>query len=252
MKDPVPPIIQPTVERQESKREDNPFEDEVVAKAWINSVEGEQGMVRDKEIYPLLKTWVTEVQPDTLIEIGSGQGICSEKIGDQKGKYVGVEPSLPLVNRAKEMYQHPNRDFVVGNAYALPVGDATADAVFSVNVWFHLENLPKASQELARVLRPGGHFLIVTANPAEDRTWEEWFSDYTKQGKVLDGKVRVPNNVLGRSVIYQHSMEEMQRALEESGLQVNQAEPFGVFEKDGEQRMIFIRIKGHKAVEVEL
>ena len=49
---------------------DNPFEDPVVASEWINSVENEHGLIRDNEIYPLLKKWVSDVKPKVLIEIG--------------------------------------------------------------------------------------------------------------------------------------------------------------------------------------
>jgi len=69
-----------TIESKESfKREENPFENEIISQEWIKSVEGEKGMARDNEVYPRLKKWVDQVSPRVLVEIGSGQGICSEK-----------------------------------------------------------------------------------------------------------------------------------------------------------------------------
>lgn len=64
--------------------EENPFEDEVIAKQWINSVEGEKGMTRDNESYPNLKKWHDNTTRGTVIDIGSGQGVCSEKISGYK------------------------------------------------------------------------------------------------------------------------------------------------------------------------
>ncbi|MDX9914128.1 MAG: hypothetical protein RBS77_06130, partial [Candidatus Moranbacteria bacterium] len=45
---------------QKRFKEENPFEDEQVAKEWINSVENEKNMGRDKEIYPRLKNWIAQ------------------------------------------------------------------------------------------------------------------------------------------------------------------------------------------------
>lgn len=140
--------------------EENPFENRKVAEEWIASVEGEKGLLRDRELYPRLAQWAQQAQPRQIVEIGSGQGICSEHINASESRYVGIEPSQLLVERAQKLYALPNRRFVRGNAYELPIADASTDAAFSVNVWFHLENINQASQELSRILKSGGKFLI--------------------------------------------------------------------------------------------
>src|SRR5690606_7949375 len=109
------------------KYEENPFESEDVAKEWIGSVEGEEGMFRDKTIYPLLEKWSSEIRGGTILEIGAGQGACAEHINDVN--YIGVEPSMPLVKRAGELYQDKEgKNFVVGNAYDLPLASKSVDA----------------------------------------------------------------------------------------------------------------------------
>lgn len=227
--------------------EENPFEDAVVAQEWINSVENEKGFIRDREIYPSLQKWAEEIQPKTIVEIGSGQGICSEKISIPGLHYIGIEPSKILTDRAKELYSEiEDRELLVGNAYALPVEDQTADAAFSVNVWFHLENLEKASSEIARILKPGGSFLIITANPEADDLWEKSFINYSKNGKILDGKVIVPVNPLSRNIIYQHTLDEIVEALKNNGFTVEKVETFGTVD-DNTQDKIFINIQGKKS-----
>lgn len=220
-------IENPTENKIEQiKFEENPFEDEVVSREWISSVENEKDMARDREIYPRLSAWINEVTPDVVVEIGSGQGICSDKLNGYNGKYIGIEPSKILVDRAEELYNNENRKFVVGNAYKLPLPDECCDATFAVNVWFHLENLNQATQELARILKPQGHFMIVTVNPEEYENWLKAYEDISEDGKKIVGKANTPITPLSRNTFYKHTMEEVTESLEQCGLEVKSIEVF--------------------------
>ena len=52
-------------------------------------------------------------------------------------------------------------DFAQGNAEALPFRDASFDLVLSMGVLHHTPNTAAAVEEIRRVLRPGGTFLIM-------------------------------------------------------------------------------------------
>ncbi|MBI3627497.1 MAG: methyltransferase domain-containing protein [Candidatus Sungbacteria bacterium] len=224
--------------------EDNPFEDEIVAKEWINSIENEHGMIRDKELYPKLKDWVVLTAAEVIVEIGSGQGICAEKSIPNSMQYIGIEPSETLVKRAEELYLRPNRKFIIGNAYNLPLPDLYADAAFSINVWFHLRDLPTASKELQRILKPGARFCVMTVNPNMNNVWESFYFDYKKEGNAIDGKVMIPVNPLSRNVFYQHTLEEILEALKSNNLVMEKIENFGF--TDTKDDGLFINIIGHK------
>jgi ubiquinone/menaquinone biosynthesis C-methylase UbiE len=228
--------------RELIKREENPYEEERVSQEWVKSVEGEKGMLRDKEIYPRLKEWVNNISPQVLVEIGAGQGICSEKCELITGKYIGIEPSHYLVKRAEEKYKNDRRNFLIGNAYDLPIENELADASFSVNVWLHLENLNLASQELARILKCGANFLIITANPEASELWESWYEDVIREGKKIIGKANVPINPLSRNTFYNHSLQEIKEALKRNDLRIEKIEPFGSVDDQN----AFILIKGIK------
>ena len=236
--------VKVSMERKfEQKRKcENPFEDELIAKEWINSVENEKGMGRDKEIYPRLEKWLNQQNIESVIEVGSGQGICSDKLKNFKGQYIGVEPSQILTQRAVELYANDHRQFVVGDAYDLPIGSGKAEAGFSIMVWFHLEDLNKASSELSRVLKNNGKFFIVTANPNAEKMWESFYFDYKKEGKQITGKVNVPINPISKSIYYQHTQEEILTALKNNGLDVDQINEFEVV--NGEK--IFCSFEGKK------
>lgn len=222
--------------------EENPFENPEIAAQWATSVEGESGMFRDTAIYPRLASWIGPDFDGTVVEVGSGQGICSTKLNNYKGKYIGVEPSKPLTERAQQLYPDQNRKFVVGGAYDIPVETESTDAAMSVMVWFHLENIAKASQELARILKPGGKFLIITANMRAKETWKSFFVDATQDGNKIVGKVNVPVNPLSKNIIHQHTEEEIVAELQKAGLTISRTEEFGTVDEN----QLFLLIEGTK------
>ena len=211
---------------EQHKFEENPFEHEIVSQEWISSVENEKDMARDKEIYPRLASWINKISPTKVVEIGSGQGICSSKMEDFNGKYIGVEPSKILTKRANELYKNENRNFVIGNAYNLPLEDECCDASFAINVWFHLENLNQAAKELARILKPAGKFMIITVNPDEYEGWIKSYDNIEENGKKIIGKANTPITPLTRNTFYKHSMKEIDESFKENGLIINSIEPF--------------------------
>lgn len=228
--------------KDEQKYEENPFENEVVAKQWINSVENEHGMFRDQNIYPKLNSWINKHQPRTIVDIGAGQGVCSEKIDLTDKEYHGIEPSCYLVERAKQLYPQPNRYFIVGNAYALPYENNFTDGAFSVNVWFHLENTVPAAGEMERILKQNGRFLIITANPDAYDIWESFYSNYEKTGKKITGQAEVPINPMTKNTFYFHTESELKQSLTSNGLIIDEISTMSNLKgKD-----LFIAIEGHK------
>lgn len=224
------------------KHEENPFENKKIAQEWINSVENEKDLLRDKAIYPLLSKWVSKNNPKLIVEIGSGQGICSSKINLKKREYIGIEPSEALVKRSKKLYKDKNKKFIVGSAYKLPIETEAADRVFSVNVWFHLKNIRKASMELARILKQNGKFLIVTANPKSYNVWESQYFDYKKDKYKIVGKVKVPVHPMSKNIFYLHPSNKIKKNLIDSGLKIDSIKMFG----DLGRGKLFIAIYGHK------
>ncbi|MDQ5957330.1 MAG: hypothetical protein QG614_305 [Patescibacteria group bacterium] len=222
--------------------EENPFEDELIAKQWINSVEGEKEMVRDNESYPKLRKWFDSTSKGLLIDIGSGQGVCSDKINGYS-QYIGVEPSSFLVDRAKELYFASNRNFIVGNAYDLPLENNSCDQAISLNVWFHLEDISQASKELCRVLKSGGKFWIHTANSESLEAWKDFYINPKIENNKMIGEVKVPVNNLSNNIFYLHTNQDIQKAFEESGLVVDSVNK--VWKIDNKDEM-FVIFEGHK------
>lgn len=227
--------------------EENPFENELVAKEWITSVENTEVISKGRThfIYPLLKERTTENSPEVVVEIGAGQGICSDKLGENYQKYIGIEPSSFLLNRAIEKYGDEKREFISGNAYKLPLEDNCADFVFSIMVWFHLQDLDTASKELARVLKSGMPFLIVNANPSRYSTWQTFFIDPEVDEEKIVGRITTPGGEMEKNIIYKHSLDSILNTLHNAGLTTDRVEGFGYAVENNDDG-IFIVIEGIK------
>lgn len=215
-------------------REENPFEDPQSAEEWIKAVENDDGNSRDRELYPLLSEWFKELSPKLVVEIGSGQGVVSSKVDLGQSKYIGIEPSERLVDRAKELYSAPNKKFIIGTAYDTTLSDNVADAVFSLGVWFHIKDLDKAHQEISRILKPNGQFCILNANPNMYSLWESWFENTKKEGKVLEGSFKMPRITLSKNIFYLHTEEEILHSLESNNFEVLSVKKLG-YGKEGQE-----------------
>jgi SAM-dependent methyltransferase len=201
-------------------REENTFEDPTVAKEWIAAIESEKGGARDLEIYPYIKNWASKDTFKSILEIGSGQGVCSGELDLNGRKYTGIEPSLPLVERARTLYTEPNKSFVQATAYNTTVSNNSVDAVFSVGVWFHIKDLDLAHMEINRILKVGGEFLIVTANPDGYNIWKSRLTPTETEGNRITGELILPTGKLSRNTYYLHTENEIITSLENNGFKI--------------------------------
>ncbi len=142
--------------------------DKRAAAEWIAIIEDAKSVIRENDIYPTVTHWLKTFSGNEILDLGCGQGVCSEKITLGEKLYTGVDPSEHLIQRARQLY--PETKFVVGNAYQLPFPQECFDGVFSIAVWHLLSDITLASQELARVLKKGGKFFVLSA----DLDSEEW------------------------------------------------------------------------------
>jgi ubiquinone/menaquinone biosynthesis C-methylase UbiE len=218
--------------------------DQQTALDWINSIETEGKSHRDDDIYPMLDTWIKRASPLSVLDIGCGQGICSDKIDLNDRSYTGVEPSSVLLNRAKQLYPLEHRNFLLGNAYLLPLLDNSFDAAFSILVWHLLSDLRLAAHELSRVLNKRGNFLIITANPAAYSAWKGLYSDLKLTGQRLEGTMQL-GGAKSHDVLHLHTFDEIQDSLQNAGLLVEEVQTFRPSKQDEGQKML-ISIQGKK------
>ncbi len=105
---------------------------------------------------------VAELQPKALLDVATGTGDLAEAIFAVVGSscaITGADFSAPMLGVAQAR-SFP-AEWLVADALALPFAEASFDVV---TVAFGLRNMadwPRAIQEMARVLRPGGHLVVL-------------------------------------------------------------------------------------------
>jgi len=199
-----------------------------LANEWIDWVETPiPNGTREVEIIPLIKNWLEELKPKFLCDVGCGQGFCSELV-DERTKYIGIDPSQTLLKRAKKLYSSPNKKFIDGNAYDIPLENELVDAIISMWVWSHLDNLNLAAKEMFRVLKSKGKFLIITANPETYEERKTFYKNYTIEGNLLKGTFDLGNGkALTDTTLYLHSKNDIEEAIKQAGLKINKIKRMG-------------------------
>jgi ubiquinone/menaquinone biosynthesis C-methylase UbiE len=111
---------------------------------------------------------LAELQPGGYaVELGCGTGPLLAGLADAvgaSGTVLGVEPQPVLAQRARARLDgHPAVTVHTGPAQALPIADASADAVLAQTVLIHLTpaTLDEVLAEARRVLKPGGRLVSV-------------------------------------------------------------------------------------------
>jgi arsenite methyltransferase len=114
---------------------------------------------------------------DTVLDIGSGSGtdafIAAELVGPG-GRVIGLDLTEAMLDKLRANAAAAgvaNLELLAGNAESIPLPDASVDVVSSNGVLNLVPDKPRAIQEIARVLRPGGRLqiadIVVRTLPSE-------------------------------------------------------------------------------------
>ena len=101
---------------------------------------------------------------EAFLDLGSGAGIdaliAAQQVGPT-GRVIGVDMTPAMLVKARaNAAGHDNIDFREGRLEALPVDDASVDAVTSNCVINLVPDKAAVFREIARVLKPGGRMVI--------------------------------------------------------------------------------------------
>ena len=94
----------------------------------------------------------------TVLDLGAGTGKLTRDLVPRFGRVIAVEPDDAM--RAVLEEGVPEAESLAGSAEAIPLPDASVDAVFTAEA-FHWYASDKSVGEIVRVLRPRGGLVIL-------------------------------------------------------------------------------------------
>jgi SAM-dependent methyltransferase len=116
-----------------------------------------------------------------LLDVATGPGYVAERAAERGAEPVGIDFSETMLAYARAHV--PGVDFVHGDATALPLEDASFDAVVAAFLLLHLGTPERAVAEAGRVLRPGGRAAFsVWDTPSRGRWIGVFFEAFAAAG----------------------------------------------------------------------
>jgi ubiquinone/menaquinone biosynthesis C-methylase UbiE len=143
--------------------------------------------------------WLVPAGCQVAVDLGAGSGLLTRSLTTRVPEVIAVEPDDRM--RAVLSARSPGVRALSGYAEAIPLDDASADAVFVSSAW-HWMDEGRAVPEIARVLRPGGRFGVIwtTRDRTEDSAWMYDLEAFRRPNEVRDQRKDTPRRMSHHAV----------------------------------------------------
>lgn len=125
---------------------------------WAATYDGEENAcfpMRDDLLTPMLD----QLPAGRVLDAACGTGAVTQQLTDRGHDVVGIDISEGMLFRARRAV--PGVDFISGDLDAIPLPNGDVDHVVCSLALTHVADLRPFFAEAARVMRPGGHLLIL-------------------------------------------------------------------------------------------
>jgi SAM-dependent methyltransferase len=117
---------------------------------------------------------------ERLVDVGTGVGHTLRRLAPSFRTAVGIDATREMLDAGVSLLSDggvANAVLVQADATALPIGSAVADVVTSRLAAHHFADAPGAFREIARILRPGGLFVLVDNFAPDDRELDRFINE---------------------------------------------------------------------------
>jgi RimJ/RimL family protein N-acetyltransferase len=128
----------------------------------------------EEQILPLVDHHLAGAR--RVLDVGCGEGQVARRVAALGADVVGLDPTVAQLSLA--IARGGGVTYVRGGADALPCRTGAFDAVVVCLVIEHIEQYAKVLAEIARVLAPGGRFLLMLNHPLLQTTGSGWVDDH--------------------------------------------------------------------------
>lgn len=128
------------------------------------------------------------LEPDTswtVLDIATGGGHVAKELSRSAGNVFATDLTKEMLqNTARHLKDEKNIQYVVADAEQLPFLDNTFDAVTCRIAPHHFPDPHQFIQEVQRVLKPGGSFLMIDNVAPENDKLDQFYNTFEKMRDV--------------------------------------------------------------------
>ena len=103
-----------------------------------------------------------------VLDVGCGTGRMTEVLAKHGARVTGLDIDAAMLTLAQGRTSAP---LILGNAAALPIRDGAFGLAVAVTLCEFVDDVPAVFAELARVVRPGGRFIVGSLNRRSPWGW---------------------------------------------------------------------------------
>jgi ubiquinone/menaquinone biosynthesis C-methylase UbiE len=156
--------------------------------------------------------WYLTSSPDKVyLDIGCGTGNYTTKLQKAGYKFIGIDPSAEMLNKAKS--KGPKVDWIIGTAENTSLQSSTIDGILGSLTIHHWPDLVNAFSELSRILKPNGTIVLFTSTPDQMKGY--WLNHYFP-------------TMLENSINQMPSFDIVKSAMEGAGFSIINTEPYSI------------------------
>lgn len=125
----------------------------------------------DKDYLNYILSSVEPCKTDIMLEVAAGTCACGRAFAPLLQTVVCLDTTAAMLQVGKQAAQNShlaNMVFVKGNAEELPFLDDSFDILFSRLAFHHFTDTENIFREMVRVLKPGGKFVFIDMEAAEE------------------------------------------------------------------------------------
>jgi SAM-dependent methyltransferase len=149
---------------------------------------------------PAAVDWLLPARRSVIVDLAAGTGLLSRALTGKAGHVIAVEPDDRM--RGVLAARSPGVEVLAGRGEAIPLPDASADAVLVQSAW-HWMDPERAVPEIARVLSDAGRFGVIWTHRDPTTSWlraNEWFRGADQAAQDGNGAERAGLEWDGRQV----------------------------------------------------
>jgi SAM-dependent methyltransferase len=131
---------------------------------------------------PVLLELAVPILSDNALDVATGTGNTALALAPFVHSVIGLDMAVKMLEQGQKRAleeEHMNASFLEGSAEALPFPDSSFTLVTSRHAPHHFRDVPKFLSEVARVLKPGGRFVMADQITLEAQN-KAWVDEYQR------------------------------------------------------------------------